>query len=154
MPITARLSHTLHRTLGDDAATDLVDWMSNVDAQRAELRELNELNLARIDSRFQQVDSRLQQVDSRLQQVDSRLQQIDSRFQQVDSRFQQVDSRINETRHELRAEIAELRQEVRVGFAELGARTDSKIDRRFVDLIKWSFVFWCGTAAAALFLRR
>ena len=147
MPITARLSHTLHRTLGDDAATDLVDWMSNVDAQRAELRELNELNFARIDSRFQQVDSRLQQVDSRLQQ-------IDSRFQQVDSRFQQVDSRINETRHELRAEIAELRQEVRVGFAELGARTDSKIDRRFVDLIKWSFVFWCGTAAAALFLRR
>ena len=115
MPITARLSHTLHRTLGDDAATDLVDWMSNVDAQRAELREFNELNFARIDSRFQQIDSR-----------------------------------INETRHELRAEIAELRQEMRVGFAGV----DSKIDRRFADLLKWSFLFWCGTFAAAVFWHR
>ena len=136
MPITARLSHTLHRTLGDDAATDLVDWMSNVDAQRAELREFNELNFARIDSRFQQIDSRFQQIDSR--------------FQQIDSRFQQIDSRINETRHELRAEIAELRQEMRVGFAGV----DSKIDRRFADLLKWSFLFWCGTFAAAVFWHR
>jgi hypothetical protein len=52
MAITARLSHKLHQTLGDDAAEDLVNWMQQVDAQRAELRELNELNFARVDARF------------------------------------------------------------------------------------------------------
>jgi hypothetical protein len=52
MPITARLSHKLHQTLGDDAAEDLVNWMQQVDAQRAELRELNELNFSRIDARL------------------------------------------------------------------------------------------------------
>jgi hypothetical protein len=52
MPITARLSHKLHQTLGDDAAEDLVNWIQQVDAHRAELRDLNELYLSRIDARF------------------------------------------------------------------------------------------------------
>ena len=52
MPVTARLSHTLHRTLGDDAASDLVEWMQLVDHNRLELRELNELNFARLDTRM------------------------------------------------------------------------------------------------------
>jgi hypothetical protein len=52
MPITARLSHKLHQTLGDEAAEDLVNWMQHVDAQRVELRELNELNFSRVDARL------------------------------------------------------------------------------------------------------
>ena len=47
MAITSRLSRKLYETFGDDAAHDLVDWMQQVDAQRIELRELNELNFAR-----------------------------------------------------------------------------------------------------------
>ncbi len=52
MPITARLSRKLHQTLGDEAGEDLVTWMQQVDAQRVELRELNELNFARFDARL------------------------------------------------------------------------------------------------------
>ena len=47
MAITARLSRRLYETFGEDAANDLVDWMQHIDAQRVELRELNELNFAR-----------------------------------------------------------------------------------------------------------
>jgi hypothetical protein len=50
--ITARLSRKLHQTLGDEAGEDLVTWMQQVEAQRVELRELNELNFARFDARL------------------------------------------------------------------------------------------------------
>ena len=52
MAITTRLSRKLHQALGDDAAEDLVNWMQQVDAQRAELKELNELYFARVDARL------------------------------------------------------------------------------------------------------
>jgi len=37
MPVTPRLSRKLHQTLGEEAAEDLVNWMQQVDAQRAEV---------------------------------------------------------------------------------------------------------------------
>lgn len=52
MPITTRLSRKLHQALGDEAAEDLVNWMQQVDVQRVELRELNELNFSRFDARL------------------------------------------------------------------------------------------------------
>ena len=45
---------------------------------------------------------------------------------------------------QLRADVAELRQEMQVGFARL----ETRFERRFGDLIKWSFVFWVGAVAA------
>jgi hypothetical protein len=58
MPITPRLSRKLYQTLGEEAAQDLVNWMQQVDAQRSELRELNELNFSRIDARLAEVAMR------------------------------------------------------------------------------------------------
>ena len=58
MPVTPRLSRKLHQTLGEEAAEDLVNWMQQVDAQRAELRELNDLNFSRIDTRLADVAMR------------------------------------------------------------------------------------------------
>lgn len=49
---------------------------------------------------------------------------------------------------QLRADIAELRQEMQVGFAAL----ETRFERRFGDLIKWSFVFWVGAVAAIAML--
>ena len=43
-----------------------------------------------------------------------------------------------------RGDVAELRHEVQVGFA----RMEALIERRVSDLMKWSFVFWCGALAA------
>ena len=55
MPITTRLSRKLHQALGEEAGEDLVTWMQQVDVQRAELRELNELNFSRFDARLAEV---------------------------------------------------------------------------------------------------
>ena len=106
--ISLKLSRSLHDTLGEDAATDLVNWMHTVDDHRAELRELNELTVARIEARIGQVEARIGQVEAR----------IDG---------------------DLRAGLA---------------RLEGKIDQRFGDLIKWSFLFWCGAVAAAILARR
>ena len=136
MPITAVLSRTLHEALGREAAADLVDWMQQVDTHRAELRELNELNYARLDSRMNE-----------LRQV------MDSRFNE---QRQATDSLRVEFRHELRAEISALRMETNDGLAEVKialAGLESKIDRRFADLVKWSFLFWCGAVGAAALAR-
>lgn len=100
--------------------------MEHVDSTRAELHEINELNFARIDGRF---------VQER--------QVTDAAFARVDTRF------------------AELQQAMQVGFArmetrfaELDGKFDAKIERRFSDLLKWSFLFWCGAVGAIAALAR
>lgn len=55
----------------------------------------------------------------------------------------------------LRQEIAGLRQEMQVGFATLRqemALMEARFERRFSDLIKWSFVFWVGAVGAIALL--
>lgn len=59
MAITSRLSRRLYDTFGDDAGADMVDWMQQVEAQRAELRELNELSVARFEARLGEAEARI-----------------------------------------------------------------------------------------------
>jgi hypothetical protein len=128
MPITAALSRTLHEALGPEAAADLVDWMQTVDSHRLELRELNELNYARVDSRMNAMDSR----------------------------FDRMESRLGEFRHEMRAEFSDHRRETQAGLTDLKiaiAGLEARMERRFSDLVKWSFLFWCGAVAAAILAR-
>jgi hypothetical protein len=61
-----------------------------------------------------------------------------------------VRSDLADVRAELRADIAELRHEMQVGFATL----EMRFERRFGDLIKWSFVFWVGAVGAIAMLAR
>lgn len=42
-----------------------------MDAQRAELRDLNELNFSRIEARFSQMDARFNEFDARLGTMDA-----------------------------------------------------------------------------------
>ena len=75
MSITARLSRKLHQTLGDEAGEDLVTWMQGVDTQRAELRELNELNFARLDARLSTSVAELrQEMHAGFAQLEARLE--------------------------------------------------------------------------------
>jgi hypothetical protein len=60
MAITARLSRRLYEAFGDEAAADMVDWMHQVDAHRAELRELNDLNFSRLEGRLAQTEARFE----------------------------------------------------------------------------------------------
>ena len=55
MPVTARLSRRFYEKFGDDIVNELVEWLNQVDASyRSELREQNELNFARFDSKLEQ----------------------------------------------------------------------------------------------------
>ena len=62
--MTARLSKRFYDVLGEEIASELVDWFNQVDeTYRTDLRELNELNFARFDAKLEQ---RLAQVKSDL----------------------------------------------------------------------------------------
>ncbi len=64
MPVTARLSKRFYDTLGEEIASELVDWFNAVDATyRADLRELNELNFARFEAKL---GERLAELESHL----------------------------------------------------------------------------------------
>ena len=54
-------------------------------------------------------------------------------------------SDISTLRQELQVDISTLRQELQVGIAT--AKADAS--RHFAETLKWSFLFWLGTVAAA-----
>jgi hypothetical protein len=99
MPVTAKLSRNFYEKLGDDVATELVEWFNSVDATyRADLRELNELNFARFDAK----------VEQRLAASEARLSA-------------QIDRRIGEVRAEMHEMAATLRVEMHQSLATLRA---------------------------------
>jgi len=87
-PVTVpiRLRRALQQRLGDPAAQDLMTWMTQVDTNRKELRELMDVYQSRMDAKFDALE----------------------------------------------------------------ARIEPKIERRFSDLLKWSFLFWCGQIVATI----
>ena len=158
MSVTERLSRTLPLTLGDGAAEDLVNWMSHVDANRSELREVLESNFARMDARFEQMDARFAQIDARFAQIDARLEQIDARFAQIDARFEQIDARfaqIDARFEQIERRFEQFETKMDTGFAAADTKLQTgllqieiRMERRFADLLKWSFVFWVGAVGA------
>jgi len=60
MPVTAKLSRKFYETFGDELANEVVEWYNSVDTTyRAELRDLNELNAARLDAKLAELKSEL-----------------------------------------------------------------------------------------------
>lgn len=123
MAITPALSRRLYETLGAEAANDMVGWMQGVEAHRAELRELNELNFSRFNARFAEFEARFGEFEARFGQVDARLGELEARLARTD---------------------ADIRREMELGFARL----EIKIEQRAADIMKWSFVFWVGAVLA------
>src|SRR6266540_6310623 len=149
MAITARLSGKLRQTLGDEAAEDLVNWMQQVDAQRVELRELNELNFARVDARFAEARQAARADLAELRQ------EMGSGFAETESGFAAVRQEMQSGFAGSDAKLAALHEEMRVGFSDLRqemARLEARLERRIGDLIKWSFVFWVGAVGAIAML--
>ena len=58
---------------------------------------------------------------------------IDQRFEKIDVRFEKVDQRFEQVHRDV-------------------SSLETRMERRFADLFKWSFVFWCGAVGAALWL--
>ncbi|MEK7668910.1 MAG: hypothetical protein AAB409_09695 [Gemmatimonadota bacterium] len=91
MPVTAKLSQKFYERLGDDIATELVEWFNAVDATyRSDVRAIADAQSARIDAQMGQMRAELRQE-------------------------------IGGLGAELRVEIGELRAEMRAGFADLKA---------------------------------
>lgn len=122
MPITAKLSHKLYETFGDEAAGEMIDWMQRVDVQRAELRELNELTVSRLEARLGEVRSEIQA-------------QLTDLRRDMETGFARQDG----------ARI-ELEKKMETGFARL----ETRIEQRTVDIMKWSFVFWVGSVVTVV----
>jgi len=60
VPVTAKLSRKFYETFGDELANEVVEWFNSVDTTyRAELRDLNELNAARLDAKLAELKSEL-----------------------------------------------------------------------------------------------
>ena len=127
MPVTAKLSLKFYEKLGEAVATELVEWFNAVDATyRSDLRELNELNFARFDAKLEQ--------------------------------------RMAELRTDLRAEIREVvvmeAEGLRGEICEQGRQLATvqtqlirEIEQVRSSVIKWSFVFYIGTALTVLGLK-
>lgn len=60
VPVTAKLSRAFYDRVGEQAANELVDWFNAVDATyRSELKEINDLNLAKLEARLSDLKAEL-----------------------------------------------------------------------------------------------
>jgi hypothetical protein len=93
MPVTARLSKRFYDTFGDDITNELVDWFNKVDATyRTELRELNDLNFGRFDTKLGGLQSYLEGRMAALEkQLEARMAALESR---LEARMAVLESRL------------------------------------------------------------
>jgi len=134
MPVTAKLSKRFYEVLGEDVATELVNWFNDVDATyRADLRELNELNFSRFDAKLEQ---RLAELDAkwgtRWTELDAKL---DRRLAELDAKW---GARWTELDAKLERQLAELRAELKTELA--GVKSG----------LRWMLAFWAPTALAVM----
>ena len=123
MPVTAKLSKRFYEVLGEDVATELVNWFNDVDATyRAELRELNELNFGRFDAKLEQ---RLAELDAKW----------GTRWTELDAKLER---RLGEFDAKLERQLAELRAELKTELATVKTG------------LRWMLAFWAPTALAVM----
>jgi hypothetical protein len=138
MPVTARLSKRFYEILGEDVANEMVDWFNAVDTTyKADLRDLIEVQAQRFDAKLQQGLAELR-GDLRAE-MHGELANVRT---EMHTGFAQL-------RTEMATGSAALRTEMGVGFAQVYTKM---ADLR-AELIKWMFLFWLGTVAAAIFTR-
>jgi len=114
MPVTAKLSRKFYERLGDEIATELVDWFNAVDATyRADLERLNELNFQRFDAK---VEQRFAEADAKMEK---RFAEFEQRFGKFEQRFATLEVTVEQRLTTL----------------------DKRLDAVRADVIKWAFVF-------------
>jgi septation ring formation regulator EzrA len=168
--ISAKLFRTLQDTLGD-AADELVNWIHRVDESRSELRELNDLSFARVDSRFNEhrhwteaqfsefrrtVGADLAELRQGLSDVRGELKELRGGLTDVRGELKELRGGLTDVRGELkelrdglsevRGDQRELREVTLPGLREqihtLDGALRTEIARSEARLLKWSFAFW------------
>ena len=160
MPVTAKLSRRFYDAIGDDVANDLVTWFNEVDATyRADLKELNEANFIRSDSRLEQRFAEFElRIDRRFAGFEDAANLRFSEFEaRIDQRFAASEAKVDQRFAALEARITDLDIRTTRRFAELELRMETGFERLRgemigfkADLIKWMFLFWLGTVATTL----
>ncbi|MFN2603869.1 MAG: hypothetical protein ABR582_14090 [Gemmatimonadaceae bacterium] len=74
MPVTAKLSGKFYERLGDEIANELVEWFNAVDSNyQGQLKEMNDLNWARMEARFAAFDARMDAFEARMDAFEARM---------------------------------------------------------------------------------
>jgi ribosomal protein L29 len=173
MPVPHHLSRKFQDTLGTEASDAMTDWMNEVDTQFAEVRrEIAEL---RVDMRADMAELRHgvhREITTLREEVHREIAtllgevrgEVTTLRQDMTKQFADVDARFAE----VKVEFADVRQEMRVGFAQVNAKMDTRFtaseaaaERRHADFMKWTMGFWAaslitmmgGLAALARMLR-
>jgi hypothetical protein len=120
MPVTARLSKLFYERFGEQITNELVDWFNAVDATyRADLRELNELNFARFDSKLEQRMSALEaKLERRMSALETKLEQRVSTIE-FEKRMSAMDVKFADLRTELQRGFKEQTRFVFLAWASL-----------------------------------
>jgi hypothetical protein len=86
VPVT-KLSQLFNERFGDEIADEVVNWFNAVETNsRSDLREINELNFARVDAKLEQ---RFAEQDARIERRFAELEiRIEKRFAEQDVRFE------------------------------------------------------------------
>jgi len=144
VPVTAKLSRKFYERFGDEIANELVDWFNAVDSTyQGQLKEVNDLNWGRVETRFTAFDERLDAVavkfEAKLEGLESRMNsKLEALESRMDSRFKALESRMDS-----KLETLESRTDSELHGLE--ARLDTKIQRLRSELILWMFGFWTAT---------
>src|SRR6266851_4585547 len=119
------ISARLSQTLHEELRDEAAEDLVNWMVQMETNRsDLREM----MDGYMARLDRQFEGIDRRFAQIDQRFEKIDQRFERVDQRFEQV-----------HCDVSGL---------------EARMERRFADLFKWSFVFWCGAVGAIALLAR
>lgn len=145
--VPATVFFALQRIAGKDA-TDLLDWMNGVDANRSELRELVTVYSSDAKSASDAVRADLRREVAELRD------EMHREFAQVRA---ELASGLADVRTEMRAGLTDVRTEMRTGFADARAEVASGFARQDMlraeesaRLLKWMFLFWASSTLTIL----
>jgi len=168
MPVTAKLSKLFYDRLGEAVTNELVDWFNQVDAAyKTDLRELNEQNYARfeakLDQRFAELGAQLRgemagmesRLDKKIEQSRAEMagmeSRLDKKIEQARAESAGTETRLDNKIEQLRAENAgmETRLSARmdVGFANLSA----SVDKRLQAQTRFLYFAWSAVLLAVWF---
>lgn len=126
MPVTAKLSRKFYERLGDDIATELVDWFNAVDSTyQTQLREINDLNWERFRSEMRGVETGLRAEIKAVEQT--------------------LRTEIKAVEQTLRAEIKAVEETLRAEMKAMEERLLRQMAELKSELLKWMFIYWTGT---------
>ena len=118
MPVTARLSGKFYEQFGDEITNELVDWFNAVDSTyQTQLKEVNDLNWARMQARFEAFDARLDVFEAKI------TGRMDAFEERILGRTGAQDGRMD----------------------AFGAKIEGRFDKIQREMLVWMFGFWSAT---------